>query len=135
MTMKLSIKFAVLGLITIMAVGCNKDENLTPSQMLEGQWTMTSQTLLSVTSAGDGSYLRFDACSNSCSGVDYKASNMSSGNFNYVLNADATLLTIVDTTSNGGNWDGTWDILDLTETTLRITGSTPFGNLTVQYSK
>lgn len=130
--MKFSIKLAVLSLITALAVGCNKEDPPTPAEMLEGQWTMTSQTI----SAGvGGSYLTFNACSSTCSGIDYKASDATSGAFTYTLNADATLLIIADTDADGGNWNATWDVLELTETSLRITGTTIFGNLIVEFSK
>ena len=120
--------------MTVLAAGCNKKDQLTPA-MLEGKWTITSQEILTTVIPGDGSYLTFDACSSTCSGVDYKAGDNTSGTFTYTLNEEATLLTIADTSADGGNWGATWDVLELSETDLRITATTPFGNVLVELSK
>ena len=132
--MKSKLFFTVLGLMTVLAAGCNKKDQLTPA-MLEGKWTITSQEILTTVIPGDGSYLTFDACSSTCSGVDYKAGDNTSGTFTYTLNEEATLLTIADTSADGGNWGATWDVLELSETDLRITATTPFGNVLVELSK
>ena len=103
--------------------------------MIEGKWTITSQEILTQVIPGDGSYLQFNACSSSCSGVDYKVSDTTTGTFTYVLNDEGTVITIVDQSSDGGNWDATWDVLELTESDFRITATTILGNLKVEMSK
>ena len=114
---------------------CKKKEELTPKEMLEGKWTITSQELLAVVTPGDGSYLTFNSCSSTCSGTDYKASDASTGTFAYTINDDGTEIVIDDTTSAGGNYNFTWDILELTEDKFRMTTSTFLGNLKIEMSK
>jgi len=133
--MKSILTLTIVGLMAIVMIGCNKEEPLTPAQMLEGQWTIDSQEILTVVAPGDGSYLTFNACSSTCDGVDFKASDTTTGSFTYTLNEEGTLLTINDGSSDGGNWDATWDVLELTENSLRITATTIFGNMLVELSK
>ncbi len=131
-----AIKITSLAVFALLLVAaCKKKNQPTPQEMLEGKWIIQSQEWLTYTVPGDGSYLQFNACSSSCSGVDYKASDTTSGTFTYVLNEEATLLTITDNSSDGGSWGAAWDILELTENDLRITGSTPFGNVKVEMTK
>ena len=73
-------------LAILSTVGCKKEELLTPAQMVEGKWTITSQEIFTQVTSGDGSYLQFNACSSSCSGVDFKASDSTTGSFSYDLN-------------------------------------------------
>jgi hypothetical protein len=133
--MKHFLAFGILSFVLISIIGCKKEEPLTPAQMIEGKWTITSQEILTSVVPGDGSYLQFNACSSTCSGVDSKASDTTSGTFIYDMNPEGTSIVIDDTSSNGGSWSGTWDILELTETEFRITGSTLFGNFKVEMSK
>jgi len=114
---------------------CKKEEPPTPKEMLEGKWTITSQELLTVVAPGDGSYLTFNACSSTCNGTDYKASDASTGTFTYTMDDDATEIVINDTISAGGNYNYTWDILELTEEKFRITTTTFLGNLKIEMSK
>ncbi len=127
----ISIAFA---LIAIAFVGCNKDE-ITPQEMLEGKWIIQSSEILTVVVPGDGSYLQFNPLSTDYTGVDYKASDTTSGTFTYALNSDASVLTIVDGTSDGGSYNGSWDVLELTETNFRIVGNTIFGSLKMEMTK
>ena len=60
---------------------------------------------------------------------------MTSGTFEYVLNNDATQIVIVDNSPDGGSYNATWDILELTEDSFRITGSTILGNLKIEMTK
>ena len=123
----------VLTLLVLIA-SCKKDEK-TPAENLEGKWIITSQELLATVTAGDGSYLTFGACSSTCSGTDYKASDQTTGSFTYVLNEDATQLSINDQLTAGGNYNYVWDILELNETNLRMTASTILGNLKIEMTK
>ena len=124
-----------IGLALLTTISCEKEEVLTPAQMLEGKWTITSQEILTTEVPGDGSYLEFSACPGTCSGVDYKASDTTSGSFTYILNEEGTLLTIDDQSTDGGSWNATWDVLELTENNFRITTTTILGNLKVEMSK
>lgn len=133
--MKRLLAYGVLCLAVLSSLGCKKEDPLTPAKMVEGKWSITSQEILTQVIPGDGSYLQFNACSSSCSGVDYKASDDTAGSFSYVLNEAGTLITIIDNSSDGGSWDATWDVLELTETSFRITATSILGNLKVEMTK
>lgn len=119
----------------ILLTECKKEEELTPKEMFEGKWTITSQEILAVVVPGDGSYLTFNSCASTCSGIDYKASDASTGTFTYTIDDDATEIVIDDTTSAGGNYNFTWDILELTEEKFRMTTTTILGNMKIEMSK
>ena len=128
-------KFICISILLLIVIsGCNKEE-LTSQKMLEAKWIITSLEILATTTPGNGSYLIFNSCSSSCTGVDYSASDSTSGTFTYVLNDDATQIVITDTMNAGGNYNFTWDILDLTTSQLKITTSTLLGNLKIVMSK
>ena len=114
---------------------CEKDEDPLPSDMIVGQWTIVSSELLGQVIPGDGSYLRFKACGSECTGMDYLASDMSTGQFTYDLAEDANTISIADTSNAGGNYNATWDILELTENDFRIVGNTIFGSLKIEMEK
>ena len=124
---------AVIMLVTIVA-GCKKDDD-TPARLIEGKWIVSNTNILGSDVAGDGSYLQFDACSPSCTGVEYMAGDGTTGVITYTINEEGTLLTIVDNSSDGGSWNATWDVLELKKTPLKITASTFLGNMTVTFSK
>lgn len=129
--MKSIIRIGFLGLFGLLVfTNCKKEP--TPQEMLVGKWVITSQEVLAVVIPGDGSYLTF-ASDNT--GTDYKASDQTAGSITYTLNDEATEITIVDQSSNGGSYNYVWDILDLNESTFRITTSTIFGNLKIEMSK
>lgn len=119
----------------LVLTGCKKEDPLTPQQMFEGKWIIQSQEMLGSVVPGDGSYLIFNACSSSCDGVEYKAGDQTTGTIAYSLNSEATVLSITDNSADGGSWDADWDILELTETDLRIITSTAFGNVKVEMTK
>ena len=128
-------KFICISILLLIVIsGCNKEE-LTSQKMLEAKWIITSLEILATTTPGNGSYLIFNSCSSPCTGVDYSASDSTSGTFTYVLNDDATQIVITDTMNAGGNYNFTWDILDLTTSQLKITTSTLLGNLKIVMSK
>lgn len=133
--MRTIIATSIIGFAALAIVGCKKEEPPTPQEMLQGKWIIQSQELLGSVVPGDGSYLQFNACSSSCDGVDFKASDTTTGVISYSLNAEATVLSITDASADGGSWDADWDILELTETDLRITASTVFGNVKVEMTK
>lgn len=130
------VKTCTLLFLVLFTIACKKKEpEPTAKELVEGKWIIDSSEILATVVPGDGSYMRFDACSSSCSGVDFKASDTTYGSFTYVINDEATLITITDTSSNGGSWNGEWDILELTESDFRITTSTIFGSMKVEMSK
>jgi hypothetical protein len=133
--MKIFKIIGVIAAVTLVLVSCKKEEPPTPQDMLEGKWIIQSQEILATVIPGDGSYLQFNACSATCSGVDYMASDTTSGTFTYTLNEAGTIISIVDNSADGGSWTAEWDVLELTETDLRITASTILGNLKVEMTK
>ena len=132
--MKNFIKASLL-IVFVITIGCNKEEPPTAEELVAGQWTVDSSEILATVVPGDGSYMRFDACAATCSGVDHMVSDTTTGAFTYTINEEATLLTIVDNSTDGGSWTGDWDILELTETDFRITTTTIFGSMKVEMSK
>ena len=129
------LKLSRIAIIFLMVFISCKNDVLTPNEMLVGKWMITSKEILGVEIPGDGSYLIFNACSQTCTGTDFKASDSSSGTFNYTLNEDATQIVINDQTSDGGAYNYTWDILELTETNFRMTTITILGNLKIEMAK
>lgn len=126
----------MFSLILLSIVACTKKEpEPTSQELVEGKWTIVSSEVLANVVPGNGSYLHFDACSSSCSGVDFNGNDTTSGTFTYSINEEATLITITDTNSDGGTWDGTWDILELSESDFRITTTTAFGSMKLEMSK
>lgn len=132
--MKTAIKLFFMAIALCVVHACKKDEK-TPQQLLEGKWILESQEILGSSVQGDGSYLVFNACSSSCSGEDYKASDATNGTFTYTINEEGTMLTITDNSGDGGSWGASWDILDLSESNLRITTSTILGNTTADFKR
>ena len=125
-----------LALVMVLLSSCETTEPPTPAENLTGKWIIQSSELLGAVIPGDGSYLRFNACTDTqCTGEDFEATDGTSGTFTYDLSDDATTITIVDTTNDGGNYDATWDILELTETDFRIEGNTLFGSFKVEMTK
>jgi len=51
------------------------------------------------------------------------------------LNEEGTVLVINDNTSDGGNYNFTWDVLELNGSELRIVTSTSFGSLQVNMTR
>lgn len=132
--MKLKVLAFVFSLMVL--VGCKKDDPLTPKEMIIGKWDIELSELLGSEIPGDGSYLQFENCnSDGCPGFDFKASDGSTGDISYTLNDDATVITITDSSSDGGSWEGEWDILELTETDFRITTNTILGSIKVEMKK
>lgn len=128
--------FALIAVLMLMTSACNKTEDLTPADALTGKWIIQSSEILGVAVPGDGSYLVFNACTDTdCTGEDFEASNGTSGAFTFELSTDATTIAISDSTNDGGNYDGSWDILELTETDFRIVGNTLFGSLKMEMIK
>lgn len=121
----------ILVLAISLAYSCKKDE-IAPSEMIKGKWIITSTEVLGNPYPGNGSYLIF----NTDSGIDYDASDSTSGTFTYTIDADATLLVINDTMSDGGNYNFSFDILELNETKMRLTTETIiFGNILMSLEK
>ncbi len=122
-------------ILSLIFVSCKKEEEKLPEEMLEGKWVIYNQEILGSTYPGDGSYLTFSG-GLSGTGTDFKASDTTTGQFTYTMNEDATQITIVDTMSEGGNYNFTFDILELNEERFRITANTGlFGDMLIELNK
>ena len=108
------------------------DEPQTPQELLVGKWNIASIELLGAVNPGNGSFLEFEGCANTCTGVDYNGNDSTQGAFIYNLNTEGTLLAITDTSSAGGSYNYDFDVLELTETALRFIGSTIFGTMKIE---
>lgn len=128
--MKTKIVLAIL-IVLSLSYSCTKEEDI-PADLILGKWMLSSTEVLGTTSPGDGSYLIFEAST----GTDYMASDSTSGTFTYELNTDGTILIINDTTYDGGYFNFTFDVLQLSEETLRITTDTGIlGNMLLTFGK
>lgn len=122
--------FVALGIVS-----CKKDESNSPENQIEGKWVIYNQEVLGSSVAGDGSYLTFSGGLNG-TGTDYKASDATTGQFTYAMDEEATQIEIVDTMSDGGNYNYTFDILQLDAERFRFTANTGlFGDLLIEMDK
>jgi len=135
--MKLKRNLIMLTIVAAVAYSCNgSSSSMTPQEKLEGKWVVDNAELLGGTIQGDGSYLQFDACdgAGSCTGIDFMADDTTTGSFSYVLYEEDSLV-ITDTMSEGGAWTATWDILELSETKLRMIANSIFGTVKYEFNK
>lgn len=133
---KVLFAFVILVSGTLAACESSEDEVLVaPEERIQGRWIIDNSQILGQTVPGDGSYLEFDACGTDCGGIDYMAADDSQGTFTYVLNAEGTTVTIQDDTPDGGAYNGQWDILEFTNSSMVITGNTILGTLRMELSK
>ncbi len=123
-------------MIPLLLTSCEKEEDKIPAEMLVGKWVISYSELLTQRFPGDGSYLQFNECLDPCSGIDYDASEGTTGSFTYILNEDGSILEITDLSNDGGNYNFSWDILKLSETHLVIIADTGlFGTLKIELLK
>ena len=127
---------SVLVLLLVVISSCKKDEG-EPAEMIVGKWTVSSTEILGTNVPGDGSYLIFNACSGgTCTGVDYMASDTTTGSFTYVLNGEGTVLAITDTMDEGGNYNFSFDVLELSDNDMRLSAETGiFGTMKMVLTK
>ncbi len=123
-------------LALVVLTACEKEEEQTAYDKINGTWNISSTSLLGANFPGNGSSLTFQSCtSGPCSGTDYNASDTTTGAFSYIFSENDKVLTITDTLAEGGNYNYQWDLLRFTDTRIRMTAETLFGNLTVEMSK
>lgn len=130
-------KVLLLGAIISATIFTSCEVEEATEKSLTGQWGLQSSVLLGQTVPGDDSYLQFEECGTTeCSGIDFKASDGSESTFTYVMSNDESTITINDANaSEGGNWNGTWDVLRFSETELHISQTTIFGELISKFKK
>lgn len=127
--------FALCGLLFL--ASCSKDEaeNGIPEEMIVGTWVVTSAEIFGETVPGDGSTLTFNSCDTTCTGSDYLASDQTTGSITYSFDEDFSTITIVDNSEDGGNYNGTWDILELSNSNLRLITETFLGTFEMELNK
>jgi hypothetical protein len=113
---------------------CETDNDPEPEKSLAGKWNITNVRVLGISTNGDGSHLTFNDCDSTCSGIDYKASNQTTGSFTYTLNGESSV-TIIDNSSNGGSYNGTWTINSFTATNLVLSINTILGEQKISLTK
>jgi len=81
--------------------------------------------------------LTFDACASKtgCTGIDYKESDKSTGSFSFVIADDESTITITDTMSAGGSYDGEWDVTLFNNKNLHLKISTFLGDSKIEFTK
>ena len=129
-------------LTVVLLSGCDltSEEDEEPANVyakIEGTWTIRSMNLLGADIPGDGSTLTFNFCDEPpCTGQDYDASEQTTGEFTYEFTENDTKIVIVDDDPKGGNYNTTWDVLDLKSSELRMTGDfSIFGSMLIEMNK
>jgi hypothetical protein len=112
---------------------CTKDP--IEEKTITGKWKSKSSYVDGLKVLGDGSYLKFNECSDFCSGEDYEATNQTSGIFIYELSSDQKTIIIDDIMDEGGSWNGTWDVVKLTHNYLEISSNSFLGKITFTFTK
>ena len=136
--MKTNYILVCVAALSLLLSACKKEEEepLSPYQKIAGTWTLDNTNWLGADFPGDGSTLVFYHCDNApCEGVDYDASDPSAGTFTYTIINEDEQLAIVDTMSAGSNWNSTWDLLEFSETDLRMTTTFLGSNMIVEFTK
>lgn len=109
------------GLFLIIA-GCTKFDE--PTNKIQGKWLINSIEIPGMIVGGDGSYLIFMGGTQNCQGSDYSAVDKNYGSFNYDFSPDGTVLTIVDTSFVGGNYNYSYNIIEMTDDNLKMSAIT-----------
>lgn len=135
-------KYLKLSLLLAILIGfssCSDDDEtplMEPAERIVGTWTINSTVALGITVPDGSSTLTFHQCGDSnCEGADFEAIDDTSGTFTYTLNAEGSAVTIIDTSLDGGAYNGTWQITDFTNSTMTLTGSTILGDVVFNMSK
>ena len=132
--MKKILLLSTMSVLTILS-SCEKD-TLKDDKKIEGKWTLKSTVVSGrEISTGNGSYLKFDGCSDVCSGEDYESTQNTKGLFTYEMSTDEKTLIIDDIMDEGGNWNGTWNVDEFTTTSLKLSRNTIFGNFSFKFTK
>jgi hypothetical protein len=126
-----------LGLLTVSSLFLNSCEKVKEEEKtIQGKWNVDKSVVLGQTILGTGSYLKFGTCNDTtCIGEDYSSTNSTKGAFTYSLNSEQTQLVIIDETSDGGAWGGTWTITKFTEDKLTLKTTTFLGEVSFELSK
>ena len=120
-------------ILSLAFTSCKKEEEKTVSEKIAGHWATGNQYLQNnLVASSDGSYLEFNA---NAQGVDHKASDNTTGTITWALQTDDTQILFGDTTSVGGFWNGTYDIVSITDTKLVIKANSLLGEYKCELNK
>jgi len=129
------LKFLVSIVLFFSAFSCDVEDDIIG---LEGTWEVTNTEALAISniSANNGNRLSFSSCESLCEGSDYTNADQSTGTFTYTYDQVDNAIIIIDNSEVGLNYSGTWFILDLSATNLRMTNETSlFGNVILQFKR
>ena len=121
--------------LSLAFTSCKKEDTpeKTVSEKIAGHWATGNQYLQNnLVATSDGSYLEFNA---NAAGVDHKASDNSTGAFTWHLQNTDTQILFADTTNVGGFWNGTYDIVSITDTKLVIKATSILGEYKCELNK
>ena len=139
MKAKYGVYFLIISLLlVILFFSCEKEQDaLKPAyERLSGKWVILNTNILGTNLGEDGSYLQFNDCNaGNCPGIDYNHQDASTGSFTYNLEKDYNILVISDSAKTGGSYTGNWDILEFSNTNLRIRAETSLGEMTIDLRK
>jgi len=129
----------ILSLCLALFVSCSDDESetlLVESERIIGTWTIKESVVLGITIPGDDSSLTFSACSTTCNGVDYEATNETSGTFTYEFKNEFKTLSIDDDDSDlGGSYTGDWSVSKFTNNSLTLSTQSILGEVSFTFTK
>ncbi|MEW6467846.1 MAG: hypothetical protein AB1458_02930 [Bacteroidota bacterium] len=118
---------------TLTISSCKKEEEKTTAEKMEGQWMTGNQYIQnSQVASADGSYLTFNS---NGTGIDHKASDNSTGTFTWSLQNNETQILFSDTTSTGGFWNGTYELVSISETRMVIKTTSILGEYKCELNK
>lgn len=128
----MKLKIFILSLL-VGFYSCTKDPIV--EKTITGKWKSKTSYIGDVELPGDGSYIKFNECSDFCSGEDYEATNQTSGIFIYELSSDQKTIIIDDIMDEGGSWNGTWEVVKLTHNYLEISTNSFFVKVRFKFIK
>lgn len=127
----------ILFIITLLSLfSCEKEKTFTDS--IYEKWYIESANPLGIllNEPSNGSYIQLNYCEDStCIGLDYRSTDKTSGRFEYKLDIDENILTINDSTLNGGSWNGIWRIEKISRSEMFISQYHRFGDLSYKLIK
>jgi len=129
------LKFLLSIVLLLCIFSCDVEEEV---EGLEGTWEVTNTEALAISniSANNGNRLSFSSCESLCEGSDYMDADQSTGTFTYTYDKVDNAIIIIDNSEVGLNYSGTWFIIDLNDTSLRMTNETSlFGNVILQFKR
>lgn len=125
-------KITLASIAVLSIVACKKVD---PHEAIVGTWEVEHTYINGTELDGPGS-MTFEDCSTPpCPGTSSEFTNNTTGEISWELSEDAKKLSIVDTVTGGGAWNGTFDVETLTEKRLTMSSPSILGELKVEFAK